>query len=758
MQCINCGVATQRLRRYLTSSLPAVLLMTLARWLTIEVPRDANICHPCYEMLSSEAANGGRLFGHTMVCVTCGRSLRRVRQHHTVERNDLMMQDLPISHPAFHHATNYVCHPCWIRHQRRTNQDLNRSTLHRLEPVPQAGGSSEPEPLAEAEPEPEPVIEPEPAPRRVPEPELNLPTYKRAANTSRHCVFDGCITEEQLHVIPAFIKKMLIIKYNFYIPRYTKVCDLHLNMNVWHLLLENNNMYSSFTADQIEDIISIAKSELPVFNFEKVSEMPNVLCHYWTGLTIVNFLNLFSILPALSFKRPKNALALYLAKLRTGESDRRLATLFDVSRPTLTAMLKKIREYLMHYLVPNYIGPSHINHTDIVNRNLSIPNAVFGNEQNRPAIAIFDGTYIYLQKSSNYLFQKKTYSLHKYDNLVKPFMIVSCDGHIIDVVGPYAATQTDAEIMNHLFEAEDSLYRQLFQPNDIFILDRGFRDAIPLLQRLGYQIHKPESLDHGQTQLSTEQANKSRKVTLCRWVVEVVNGRFKRDFKLFRQRFFNLATPHLMEDFKIAAALINKYHVLIEDSPNSDEIIQRVVRFMDQPNSLGIFVRENNLNRQRSMFLRVDGNLPQLEHFPILDYRQLILMALGPYQVKQARSYYGEHIRANGMYNIEVCPDLERVSHLGGSRPQLLRGRIKSRHIGQKIYYVYILYETEPTINHLDDILSYYCSCIVGNRTLGCCCHVMTVIWYLGWARHQNTLSSPATFLDNVLITLTAYE
>lgn len=51
-------------------------------------------------------------------------------------------------------------------------------------------------------------------------------------------------------------------------------------------------------------------------------------------------------------------------------------------------------------------------------------------------------------------------------------MMVSCDGHIIDVVGPYAATQTDAEIMNHFFE-EDSPYRQLFQPNYIFILDRG---------------------------------------------------------------------------------------------------------------------------------------------------------------------------------------------------------------------------------------------------------------------------------------------
>lgn len=36
------------------------------------------------------------------------------------------------------------------------------------------------------------------------------------------------------------------------------------------------------------------------------------------------------------------------------------------------------------------------------------------------------------------------------------------------------------------------------------------------------------------------------------------------------------------------------------------------------------------------MFLRVDGNLPQLENFPILEHIQLILMALGPYQVKQA--------------------------------------------------------------------------------------------------------------------------
>ncbi|KAJ8720644.1 hypothetical protein PYW08_006109 [Mythimna loreyi] len=81
-----------------------------------------------------------------------------------------------------------------------------------------------------------------------------------------------------------------------------------------------------------------------------------------------------------------------------------------------------------------------------------------------------DGTYTYT-KEFKLSVPEKNLQPAKYDNLVKPFMIVSCDGHIIDVVGPYAATQTDAEIINNLFVDEESQYRQLFQPNDVFILD-----------------------------------------------------------------------------------------------------------------------------------------------------------------------------------------------------------------------------------------------------------------------------------------------
>lgn len=134
-------------------------------------------------------------------------------------------------------------------------------------------------------------------------------------------------------------------------------------------------------------------------------------------------------------------------------------------------------------------------------------------------------------------------------------MIVSCDGHIIDAVGPYAATQTDADIVTSLFANENGQFRGLLRKMT-FLFQIGFRDAIPLLENCNYRIFKPESLDEGASQLTFSLANKSRKVTLCRWVVEVVNGRFKRDFKLFRQRYFNNASTHLI---KLKSANRNLY-------------------------------------------------------------------------------------------------------------------------------------------------------------------------------------------------------
>ena len=137
---------------------------------------------------------------------------------------------------------------------------------------------------------------------------------------------------------------------------------------------------------------------------------------------------------------------------------------------------------LYHYIWA--IG--HLPRDAIINHNLIMLHGLFGGEEgdNRKAIVICDGTYIYLQKSLNYLFQKQSYSLHKYRNLVKPFLIVITDGHILDMYGPYAATVSDANIMLQLFGSDSNELRQHFRRGDVFILDRGFRDSIPLLTSL----------------------------------------------------------------------------------------------------------------------------------------------------------------------------------------------------------------------------------------------------------------------------------
>jgi hypothetical protein len=49
--------------------------------------------------------------------------------------------------------------------------------------------------------------------------------------------------------------------------------------------------------------------------------------------------------------------------------------------------------------------------------------------------------------------------------------------------------------------------------NDIVILDRGFRDALPFLEEIGIKGEMPKFLKKGEKQMSTEDANLSRLVT-----------------------------------------------------------------------------------------------------------------------------------------------------------------------------------------------------------------------------------------------------
>ena len=54
-------------------------------------------------------------------------------------------------------------------------------------------------------------------------------------------------------------------------------------------------------------------------------------------------------------------------------------------------------------------------------------------------------------------------------------------------------------------------------------------------------------------------------------------------------------------------------------------------------------------------------------------------------------------------------------------------------------------------------LLGWTCSCMVGKRTVGCCSHIATTIYFLAYARHFDfdlKESNPGSFLDSLLVTI----
>lgn len=620
-------------------------------------------------------------------------------------------------------GSRFICHACWCR--------INRSV------------SREPPPLP------------------VPSAQVSFPVpgLTRAANTSRRCMMDNCNNLE-LRQIPNSIKVYLLSYYRLYIPQLARICLNHLrNTNLEDIPLLVSQRQTDFNPGNVQEIIDMYTMQLEQRNnldFENINEISAEDLHFWTGLNHNQFRSLLEQTPSLNRRSitPSEDLGVFLCKIRSGEPSIRLATVFNKSRQTIDRKIKLARLCLYNDFVPLYLGMDHITRNQIIDRNRRLPSFIYGNQESPKAILIVDGSYIFIQKSSNFLFQRNSYSLHKFQNLIKPFMLVCGDGYIVDVTGPYAATTSDATIIQQILEnhegpLEEAPINYLLEAGDIFILDRGFRDAVPVLESYGYVPHIPPSKGRSESQLSTEEANKSRLVTMCRWVIEAMNGRFKRDFKLFRHKIFNRALPSTMTDYKIAAALINCFQEPYEDSLYTDQFMEIISRNINKPNLLSDYVLENNLNRQRARFVRMESDDPILTDFPRLTREDLILFALGTYHIKIARSYCSEHIKRTGVYEIELYRHQQLISFGVEENVMLVRCRIQSRHVRSLTYYTYILCKREDGRHAL---LEHYCSCIHGKRTLGSCAHVISVIYYLGWARHQANFEHPALFLENVTL------
>ena len=94
-------------------------------------------------------------------------------------------------------------------------------------------------------------------------------------------------------------------------------------------------------------------------------------------------------------------------------------------------------------------------------------------------------------------------------------VIVSTSGYYVSVLGPYFADSqnNDASVLKHIINTNTEEIKNWMKPSDIFVVDRGFRDSIDLLEELGIQAEIPAFMKRGEQQMAMEEANASRLVT-----------------------------------------------------------------------------------------------------------------------------------------------------------------------------------------------------------------------------------------------------
>jgi len=126
----------------------------------------------------------------------------------------------------------------------------------------------------------------------------------------------------------------------------------------------------------------------------------------------------------------------------------------------------------------------------------------------------------------------------------------------------------------------------------------------------------------------------------------------------------------------------------------------------------------------------------------------LYYLSLGPYQIRNAISYYAEH-QKEGIFLVQkfnprpkhpsAALNYEKYG-ISVEEPTLIKAHMKSRYRSGKYHYIFVLIDKAKT--ERDSIREYYCTCESGARTAGCCSHVMTIVWFLGIVNCKLHISS----------------
>jgi len=280
-----------------------------------------------------------------------------------------------------------------------------------------------------------------------------LPNLTKVTNSGAKCVVCGEKSGANCPKIPYFARQELLLDYKLVIGPNTncRICSSHLNGEHLKSNLKITRTFNSSpcelegeeAAEFIEDLIHAMKvyrrtSHLD-FDSGTLTDEDYLL---WTGWTKDQFDQMEGNLKTVrdsNNRSKRQCLAIFWIKLKTDLSFGHIASLLKIPDPGTNGRIAATRAFhtvatdLNDNFVPKHLGVNHISQEQSKAHNTVYSKEFFGDLPT----TIWDGTYLYIFKSSNYEKGRKSYSGHKHRPLIKFMSIVFPDGYVLDSIGPF---------------------------------------------------------------------------------------------------------------------------------------------------------------------------------------------------------------------------------------------------------------------------------------------------------------------------------
>ena len=232
----------------------------------------------------------------------------------------------------------------------------------------------------------------------------------------RQCSISKEMLQPPARTISETDRDFVFIKCDVFIPEGSRCCDepvFHgrLRPNAFDKVRPYKITNTSFSFMDV--IIWFDKfrdhcNSVRYFDFDLPFTMSGNDCYNLIGILKLNFEHLIQLLADSSITHSsnrsfRNAVGLFLTKLRLGISNKVLTSIFQFANPqAVSRTLSTVRQAILSNFVPQYLGFNHISRQDVIhNRSSSLATRLL-TDHSSTAVLVIDGTYLYVQVCNVY--------------------------------------------------------------------------------------------------------------------------------------------------------------------------------------------------------------------------------------------------------------------------------------------------------------------------------------------------------------------